>query len=193
MLPKPPDRGTSQAEASTRPIGRSLDEDSPVAQLEYLLSRLGRRLSAILWRYGVPPRDAEDLLQETLLLFLQKRSTIRRPEAWIVTTLRNQALMYLRRRISRRRVVLEPGHDLRPAALVTETRGQDRLEARLTLASAMRRVRGKQREALRLRYIEGLSAEEVARRLGYRPASIRKILGRARGSLRKAVDRRLAT
>jgi RNA polymerase sigma factor (sigma-70 family) len=167
----------------------ALDPTDP--RLSELLGRLRGRFQVILRRYQVPERDAEDVLQETLLLFILKRPTIRCPEAWLVTTLRNQALMYQRRRRSRRRFVLEPGHDLRPAADALAEPATGRLEARLMLERGLRRLRFEEREALRLRHVEGRSPAEVASRLGYRPDTIRKLLSRAFRTVRRALRRHL--
>jgi DNA-directed RNA polymerase specialized sigma24 family protein len=45
-----------------------------------LLRRVRPVLEGILRRQGIPPEDAEDLMQQALLQFLRKRSQIRAPE-----------------------------------------------------------------------------------------------------------------
>lgn len=156
--------------------------------LRDLLSRLRHQMLRILWRYGVPERDAEDVLQDTLVLFLEKRGEVRDPEAWLTSTLRNQSIMYQRRRRSVLGQSLEPGNEPRPEQNPIVEGGQRQTEARLLLEKALRELPARQRATVLLRHVEGFSAREVAPRIGCRPNSVRVLLRRARRKLRAALQ-----
>ena len=47
---------------------------------------------------GLPPEDSEDILQETLLIYLIKHDEIYNPEAWLRGALRKRCQFYWRRR-----------------------------------------------------------------------------------------------
>ena len=63
-----------------------------------LLDRIEPEIRQVLVRLRIPAQDAEDLIQETLLAFVAKRAAIANPVPWLLATLRNQCLLYWRRR-----------------------------------------------------------------------------------------------
>ena len=74
---------------------------------------LGRsQVERVRARYRIPREDAEDLMQQTLLAFLQKRDGIDCPDAWLLGAYRRECLMYLRRRQRRLYDVLDDAHFL---------------------------------------------------------------------------------
>ena len=64
--------------------------------------------------------------------------------------------------------------------------GTEYLEA---LRSCVSGLRGRAAEAIRLTYLEGVPQHDVAGRLGLRPNGLKTLLQRARGSLRRCVER----
>ena len=66
------------------------------------LERVGAKLRRILFRYRIPARDADDLLQETFLVLVSKQESVRNPDAWLQAALSNRCVLYWRQR--RRRV-----------------------------------------------------------------------------------------
>jgi DNA-directed RNA polymerase specialized sigma24 family protein len=46
----------------------------------------------------IPAQDAEDLLQDAVLVFWAKRDSIASPAPWLLATLRNRCLFYRRKR-----------------------------------------------------------------------------------------------
>jgi RNA polymerase sigma factor (sigma-70 family) len=74
---------------------------SEATSLIEALERMGPKLRRILFRYRIPTRDADDLLQETLLVLVSKQESVRNPEAWLQATLSNRCILYWRRRRSR--------------------------------------------------------------------------------------------
>jgi DNA-directed RNA polymerase specialized sigma24 family protein len=69
--------------------------------LAEVLERVGPKLRRILFRYRIPARDADDILQETFLVLVSKQESVRNPEAWLQATLSNRCVLYWRRRRSR--------------------------------------------------------------------------------------------
>ena len=74
---------------------------SEAPSLAEALERVGPKLRRILFRYRIPARDADDLLQETFLVLVSKQESVRNAEAWLQATLSNRCALYWRRRRSR--------------------------------------------------------------------------------------------
>ena len=62
------------------------------------------------------------------------------------------------------------------------------VKARLAIEGVLEVLPEGEREILRLRQLEGFSTREVAPRIGYRPASLRRVLARACRALRQAIE-----
>lgn len=156
----------------TREIGPSLEEVLPRAQ---------PKIRQLFYRYRVPPEDAEDLLQQTLLAMVYKWREIERPEPWLLGTLRKKCLLYWRGR--RRRL-----YDACDASLLELLAGeaqapQERSAVICDLAAALSQIPSRCRRLLRLRYGLGLDPVELAERLGYSRASIGKLTTRCLAAL----------
>lgn len=137
-----------------------------------LLDRIEPEIRQVLVRFRVPSQDAEDLIQETLLAFVAKRSSIANPVPWLLATLRNQCLLYWRRR--RRRFI-----DAIDSALLERVAGsdpgdQERRTLARDLSGALEHLPRRCRSILRLRYGLDCGAPEIAETLGYRPDTIRQ-------------------
>ncbi|HEV3455555.1 MAG TPA: sigma-70 family RNA polymerase sigma factor [Thermoanaerobaculia bacterium] len=156
-----------------------------VTELEQLVENLRPRLKRILRRYGVPPHDADDLLQEAFLAVLGKWESIDNKEAWLIGTLRHRCARYWRQR---RSSVLEAVDSaLLEALSQPQPAPQERAALVWDLESVFLTLSVRHRAVLWLRFGLGLSTEEVADRLGYCPASIRKLTLRSLARLRLAV------
>ena len=79
---------------------------------------------------------------------------------WLGTVARNAAIMFLRSRSRRRR------HEQRAARPVQAASEESSLELREELDAALTRLPTPLREAVRLRYLEGLSQREAAEAVG---------------------------
>jgi RNA polymerase sigma factor (sigma-70 family) len=146
-------------------------------ELETLLERCRPQLSRVLFRFRVPHQDAEDLLQETVLILISKWDSVRCPEAWLVATLRNRCIIYWRRRRARiyeamDQALLEVLAELAPPP-------QERTDLRCDLAEALGRLEPRQRSLLELRYRWGCTSQEAGDRLGHGAASVRKMTQRS--------------
>ena len=162
--------------------------DSPIsprseepAALAEILERIEPKLKRILFRHRIPAQDADDLLQETLLILVSKAGSIRNPEAWILATLANRCIIYWRRYRSRLwdqvdTAILELLADV-------EAPAQEKEELRYDLETFLAELPERCQSLLRLRYGLGCSAAETAEQLGYRKSSIRKVTQRCLATL----------
>jgi len=139
---------------------------------------------SVLAKFRIPPEDAEDLLQDALVLLLRKGDAVRHPELWVPATLRNLCLHYWR---SRRRAtavgadpaLLERAADLRSPEWLA-------FEQRHDLAVLIARLPESCRTLLRLRYQAGLDSAGIAAALGCKPGSVGKLAQRCLARLRAA-------
>jgi RNA polymerase sigma factor (sigma-70 family) len=151
------------------------------------VDELHARGERLLREAGVPTDDAYDLLQDTWLVFLRKRTQIVEPRAWFESTLRKRALMYWRlRRKHLARTVDEALLDLMAD---DEAPPQEKRRLRLDLGRALGGVSTRCRRLLHMRYTRDLDARDVAELNGYRPSGIHKTLERCVSAL----ARRLTT
>ncbi len=75
--------------------------------------------------------------------------------------------------------------DLLVVSMTTATQALSRNQKEVQLLQALATLPEEQREALRLRYIEGLPSKEIAERLGKSDGSVRVMLTRALGKLQQ--------
>lgn len=182
------DRGQVEQGPALTPTERAVTWAPPTnfhaqveAELGYL-RKIGRR-------WYLEPANAEDLVQDTILLALdnahqwQPGSSLR---AWLFTIMRNRFFAAAAR--SRRSV--EALDTICVAAIggsVEKQRPEIRLMMR-DLERAMLRLSSEQRMAIRLIGIEGRSYDETARLMGISVAAVRCHLSRARERLRGMVQ-----
>jgi RNA polymerase sigma-70 factor, ECF subfamily len=144
-------------------------------------------LRRLLRSFKIPPEDAEDLLQKTLLLAVMKQREIERPGAWLFGTLRTLCAVYCRKRRKETWRVHEldaPGGELLVPPVAPE--GQQQRERRLLLAELARGLPPHQRRVLMLRYQLGMQDVEVAAATGLAPISVRRTSLRAVERMRAA-------
>jgi RNA polymerase sigma factor (sigma-70 family) len=140
-------------------------------------------LFRLLRRHGIPPADAEDLVQEVFAVMWRRWSDYRpdRPlRPWLVGIAVRRTHKYLARR---RREVPTPA--LEPAERATSSL-DDRVDARTLLRRALARVPETNRSALVLHDLDGMAMAEVARTLSIPVATAYTRVGRARRAFVKA-------
>lgn len=149
--------------------------------LSRLIVRMRPSLERILGRYGVPPEDAEDILQDSQLTLLYKWEKIQNPEAWLLGTVRNKCIVYWRKE----RAKMWAAVDTAILDLLAEPQApaQEKLATRRDLSKVLARLPARCQELLRLRYGLGLKPAEIARHMGYQPSSVRKVTHRCLASL----------
>ena len=154
--------------------------------LENLVRSFEPRAKAIVGYHGIPRQDADDLVQQTYLTYLQRRDDVRDPQAWLAGTLRNRCLMFWRseRRAWKRQVdecVLESWPSREPSPQENTTVRQD-------LGRIVARLPRRSRELIRLRFGAGYSHREVAELLGYRYSGIYTITKRCLAALARELE-----
>lgn len=154
-----------------------------------LIDRHHARLRFYLRRLVGPSSEAEDLLQEVWLIVVRKLGTLEHPEAfrtWIYRVARHHAISWLRKR--RIEVPLdEAGPEAEAAASETEDEpGFDPQDA-AAMYAALEALSPSHREMLTLRFLSGLTYEEIARVLACPVGTVRSRIHYAKAALRAAL------
>jgi RNA polymerase sigma-70 factor (ECF subfamily) len=144
--------------------------------IDTLIDRLQPKLRRILSRYRLPPEDAEDVLQQSLLDFVYKRHTLYNPEAWLLATVRNRSIIYWRQR--RSQICEAVDSSILELVAKPQAPSQGQIALRHDLERVLDRLPPRCRSLLKLRYAYGFKPTEVAEQLGYRPSSVRKVTSR---------------
>lgn len=141
-----------------------------------LLAKARPRIKLVLLHYRIPAQDAEDVLQEALMDAIRQWETIRYKQAWLLGALRFKCSHYWKRQKADRLLAVDA--PILEELSAPQPPAQERNEVLLDLQSLTRALSKRHRAALWLRFGVGLSTEEVGRKLGYCPSSIRKLTGR---------------
>jgi RNA polymerase sigma-70 factor, ECF subfamily len=149
---------------------------------------LVRRHQDALYRLAwamVQDRDvASDLVQDALIrafVNLDRCRDVQRFRVWLMTTLRNRCLDYLKDR-RRQDVPLDGVADVRPGS---DTDPLDTLAARTELERALGALPATLREAFLLRHVEDMDYEDMAELLETTVAGVKMRVSRAREALRQ--------
>jgi RNA polymerase sigma-70 factor (ECF subfamily) len=149
-----------------------------------------RRIFVQIYRIVGNAADAQDLTQETFIKALGRQDQLKDEQKaahWLSRIATNTAIDFLRR--SGRATFCEmekapEGHAESPEQLLLRSEQRNYLEDGLRLLSA------RERAALLLRDVEGLPAEEVARRLDCSKATVRSHIANARTKFRRYIEKR---
>jgi len=190
-----------------RPVRRTpakppTDDATDAELIDHFVSRRDHNAFAILVRrhgpmvFGVcrrvlrDPHDAEEAFQVTFLVLVRKAGSLRQPERlanWLYGVASRVA--HKTKRTTARRDAHE-----RSAAVsnvvAPVTVGPDRAEVRAVIDEEMVALPEKYRAPLVLCYLEGLTNEDAARKLGWPTGSMSYRLARGRELLRRRLARR---
>jgi RNA polymerase sigma factor (sigma-70 family) len=183
--------------AGTNPAGEQDDtslleqfvRDRSEGAFAALLHRHGPLVFAICRRVLREYTDAEDAFQATFLVLARKASSIRKPEtlpAWLhrvaLNISRTIKVAAARRQAHERQVT--------DMAQATPLDGVELRDWQSVLQEEVDQLPEKYRVPVVLCYLQGLTHEEAARRLGWPLGSVKGRLARAREHLRTRLDRR---
>jgi RNA polymerase sigma-70 factor, ECF subfamily len=149
-----------------------------------------RRIFIQIYRIVRNADDAQDLTQEAFIKALQHQEQLKdehKAAHWLSRIATNTAIDFLRRsgRASFCEIDEAPeSHSDSPEQLLLRSEQRNYLEDGLRLLSP------RERAALMLRDVEGLPAEEVARRLNCSKATVRSHIANGRTKFRKYMERR---
>ncbi|HEX7155370.1 MAG TPA: sigma-70 family RNA polymerase sigma factor [Thermoanaerobaculia bacterium] len=158
-----------------------VEEASPEASVEELYLAAERVMYSIPQRrYGLSRDDAEELVQQAWLLFLEKRKSIRMPRPWLAGTIANLCKQEVQRRIRDR--------DLARAHVVEEAFSDTHAtEAGIAVRQALARLDDRSRALCEWIGLERLSYDEVSERAGIPLGSVGPLFIRAKTKLKKAM------
>src|SRR5437016_11421181 len=149
-----------------------------------------RRIFVQIYRIVGNDADAQDLTQGTFIKPLQRQEKLKdelKAAHWLSRIATNTALDFLRRhgrvQLCELDAAPETGGDT-PEQIVL------RAEHHEYLADGLRLLSPRERTALLLRDVEGLPAEEVAKRLDCSKATVRSHIANARTKFRRYMERR---
>ena len=154
--------------------------------MEHKIEALMDSYGNLLWRTGImmlgEPQDVQDMIQEVLLKYMQKRPVFHDAEhekAWLLRVAVNLCRDMLRLR-SRRRYF--PIDELEPEAVgSTDAESRESLEEIAMLPQKWISV-------LLLHYIEGYSLKEISEILDVSENAVKKRMQRAKEALRRRME-----
>ena len=154
--------------------------------MEHKIEALMDSYENLLWRTGImmlgEPQDVQDMIQEVLLKYMQKRPVFHDAEhekAWLLRVAVNLCRDMLRLR-SRRRYF--PIDELEPEAVgSTDAESREILEEIAMLPQKWKSV-------LLLHYIEGYSLKEISEILDVSENAVKKRMQRAKEALRRRME-----
>jgi len=158
-------------------------------------ARIVQQHQAEVWRYlrylGASAELCDDLLQETFLQYLRAPYEDRGDAArsgWLRTVARN---LYLRS--FRKPVLTVQQLDEAELAWRDFTRGDGGAEWLAALRECVQGLDGRAQQAVQLQYQERASRQRIGEVLGIGDDGVKSLLRRVRDTLRKCVERRLAS
>ena len=141
------------------------------------------------------PHAAEDMVAEACVSLIENIDTLRKINScklrsYIVSTVRNASIDYVRKRNRRSRYGFSTDKDDVLASAV-ETEEIDDALIRQAESEKLRRALGmiheKERKVLQMKYFDLLQDAEIAQRMEIKPNSVRSYLTKARRSLKEAL------
>jgi RNA polymerase sigma factor (sigma-70 family) len=155
-----------------------------------IVRRHGPMVFGVCRRVLRDPHDAEEAFQVTFLVLVRKGGRLAQPERlgnWLY------GVAYRVARKAKGTSARREAHERLAAGMIRPapvTVGPDRAEVRAVLDEEMVALPEKYRAPLVLCYLEGLTNEDAARRLGWAPGSMSYRLARGREMLRRRLARR---
>lgn len=146
-----------------------------------------RRMFAVAFRFLQRPEEAEDLLQDVMMKLWQIRDSLPPDKEllpFLLTVVRNLCLDRLRSRQIKDDTIEDVDISLdyiQPLDIDDKVEEKDRLRHLLGLIN---QLPPDQQTVLRLRAIDDLSTDEIAKQLNITPENVRQLLSRARKRLR---------
>ena len=175
--------GSSRGDADDVALIRAVADRDPVAVRRFLDDVAPIVHGYLYARVGGDEPAAEDLLQETLLEAVRSARTFRGDSAlstWLCAIARRRLARHYES--ERRDEATRVG--LRLVAPASEDPEDGVLEQRDEVVRALGRVPVTHRQVLVLKYLDGLSVEEIASELGRSRVQVQSLLQRARDGLR---------
>jgi RNA polymerase sigma factor (sigma-70 family) len=133
-------------------------------------------LRIAIFRLKVPKDDAEALLHDVFVAFVERHAQIRDVHAWLVGAMCHRSRYYWR---------TESRAARQSDGVIPETAVNPSPDTRLTAHEILSRLRPRDRCIVRLRYMDGCSARELAGRLAVSPKQAHRLVANALKRARK--------
>ncbi|MFC1675898.1 RNA polymerase sigma factor [Planctomycetota bacterium] len=183
-------------EKSKHDSGARLAAGNADAWREFIASEIPK-LYAMFLKKLANPSLAEELVQKTIFDAVKGRTSFDSakgsPQQWVFGIARNNIRLEFRNRASRPSVNGDMSSYLE--VIDTELLPDELLEREETavmVRAAMSELETKERTALKLKYIQELSARQIAKQIGITEKAVHSLLYRARKSLAKKLKRQAA-
>ncbi len=175
-----------------RPLFHPMNPPDRAEEFVFLLARHERLLGAYVMTMVPHPQDADDILQEAKVVMWRnfgKFETGTNFGAWARKVAFHQVLAYRKRKHRDR---LDFSEDFLRTVADEAEQSADHLEQRERLLhDCVAKLPDDHRDALQLRYQEGLSLEDMASRLGRTVGALYRLLSRVRHVLHQCVSKNL--
>ncbi|HET9058735.1 MAG TPA: RNA polymerase sigma factor [Acidimicrobiales bacterium] len=182
------DVGGPQAPSDEVAMLRAASGGEPAA-VRWLLDEVAPIVYGFIYARVGGASGAEDLLQETLLEAVRSAHAFRGGSAastWMCSIARRRLARYYE--TERRAEAARQGLHLLGTEPLHAPEASASFEAQDEVVRALGRLPATQREVLVLKYIEGLSVEEVAQRCGRSRVQVQSLLQRGRDGLRREME-----
>jgi RNA polymerase sigma factor (sigma-70 family) len=136
-------------------------------------------------RYNVPPEDAEALVHDCFILYMQRHTSVHDPKPWLVATVCNACKHYWRDR--EHEAPLGPEHEDTP-----DPRADGDLDLWMrqnALGAVFARLGARCRETLGRYYLRQESNDTIAAQLSTKPGYVRQLLMACRRRARELYDK----
>jgi len=161
----------------------------PSAELERIFSEHHGRVFAAAYRVTGSAQDAEDVLQTVFLRLLKRQHELDlspEPGSYLRRAAVNASIDLVRARSRARSIGLdELPSEPEGAPTADPGKRQEDRETRTWLRQAIAQLSPKNAEIFTLRYLEGVSNQDIARTLGMSQTAVGVALFRARGQVKK--------
>jgi RNA polymerase sigma factor (sigma-70 family) len=156
---------------------------SSVDGIADLLPSVRRPLSKIFHHYRIPPADAEDLIQDSLMILLNQWDGVKHPTRYLFGTVRLRIFNHLRRRALEQGIMATGDIDEIPAHEVLSL-----LELRWDAQRLLCRLPPVAQRVIALRFFSDLKHREIAAVVGRSEACVRQILSRSLQRLKREFE-----
>ena len=166
----------SDGTAQEQDNAKSASSEAAMQRVGEVMDKHGDRILRVAYSYLHNMEDAEDILQDTLIKYIQNSPSFNGPEhekAWLITVASN---------LSKNKIKY---NKVREADELSEELVSKDQEDLAFVWEAVKKLPEKYREVVHLFYQEGYATAEISRILGRKEATVRSDLLRARKQLKE--------
>jgi RNA polymerase sigma factor (sigma-70 family) len=163
--------------SAAKPLSQATSTPADAQAITEIVDRARPRLAAILASYEIPPEDAEDIVQDSLLALMLRWAATHAPEDYLVGILRHKCAAYIRGRYEERQI-LRVDRDTLEVLVGGGPPMQEALARRIDLAAISGRLSIRQCCVFVLRWF-GFTHREIGAACGRPTDTVRRDAARA--------------